>query len=268
MDFLRALIYSTTMVLVTPFYAVLSVAIFALPYRSRYSVIRQWPRFFVWWLKVVCGVKYEVLGLENMPSRPTIVFSKHSSTWETFFLTTVFRPQVWVLKRELLRVPFFGWGLAMLDPIAIDRSAGRSAMDQVIEQGRERLARGCWVIVFPEGTRIPTGTRQRYKPGGARLAVETGVDVVPVAHNAGDFWPRRKFMKRPGTITVSIGPPLPSAGRTPNQLMAEIEAWIEAEVGRIRSNNPLTAHEPLPLPPADTRRLSDADALPSSSSED
>lgn len=237
------------MVVVTPFYAIASVAIFALPHAQRYAFIRQWPRFFVWWLKVVCGVDYEVRGLENIPDTPTIVLSKHSSTWETFFLTTVFRPQVWVLKRELLRVPFFGWGLAMLDPIAIDRNAKRGAMEQVLEQGVERLARGCWVVVFPEGTRIPAGTRRRYKPGGARLAVHANVPVVPVAHNAGDFWPRRKFVKQPGRISVTIGKPIEPNGRSAAELMNEAEDWIEGEVARIRKDNPLTANEAVPLPP-------------------
>jgi 1-acyl-sn-glycerol-3-phosphate acyltransferase len=240
------------MVCVTPFYAVLALASFPLPHPTRYAIIRQWPRFFVWWLRVICGVEYEVKGLKNVPEQPTIVFSKHQSTWETLFLTTVFRPQVWVLKRELLHVPFFGWGLAMLDPIAINRSAGGSAMEQVLEQGVERLKRGCWVVIFPEGTRIPAGTRKRYKLGGARLAVHAKVPVVPVAHNAGDFWPRRQFLKRPGKITLSIGAPIEPGDMSATQLMNTTEEWIEAEVANIRAANPATANEPIPALPRRT----------------
>lgn len=256
LNWLRSFAYSLTMVIVTPPYWMLALACFPLPHRVRYSVIRQWPRFFVWWLKVVCGVKYEIRGLENIPDTPTIVLSKHQSTWETFALTMLFRPQVWVLKKELLKVPFFGWGLAMLDPIAIDRSAGKTAMDQVFEQGAERLSRGCWVVIFPEGTRIPAGTRKRYKLGGARLAVEAGVPVVPVAHNAGDFWPRRRFLKTPGTVTLTIGKPLSPEGLTPAELMKQVEDWIEDEVALLRAQNPATAGEPKPLPDYSNGRAS------------
>lgn len=230
----RSALFSLGMVLSTMVFAPLAVLSWPLPYRWRYAFISQWTSFNVWWLQVTCAVHYQVRGLENLPEVPTIVLAKHQSAWETLFLNRLFRPQVWVLKRELLRVPFFGWGLAMLDPIAIDRNAGSSAMDQVLEQGSERLARGCWVVVFPEGTRTAPGTRQRYKLGGARLAEHTGRAVLPVAHNAGDFWPRRGFLKRPGVIQVSIGPLIDSAGLSATEINARAEAWIEAEVARLR----------------------------------
>ena len=155
-------------------------------------------------------------------------------------LTTIFRPQVWVLKRELLRVPFFGWGLAVLEPIAIDRTAGANAVDQVIEQGTERISRGCWVVVFPEGTRTAAGTRRRYKLGGTHLACAAGASVVPVAHNAGDFWPRRQFIKKPGLVRMVIGSPIPTEGRSAAEVMREAEDWIEAKVAEIRGT---------PIPP-------------------
>ena len=232
--FLRACVFSVGMILSAVVYAPFSVMTYPLPLRWRYWFISQYPALNIWWAKVTCGLDYQIDGKENIPDAPTVVFSKHQSTWETFALTMIFRPQVWVLKRELLRVPFFGWGLAVLEPIAIDRSAGRSAIDQVLEQGHERLSRGCWVMVFPEGTRTAAGTRQRYKLGGAHLAVHWGQPVVPVAHNAGDFWPRRKFIKTPGVIRMVIGKPIPTAGREPAEVMAEAETWIEATVAEMR----------------------------------
>jgi 1-acyl-sn-glycerol-3-phosphate acyltransferase len=222
------------MVASTVVFAPLAVMSAPAPYLWRYRFITLWTTFNVWWLKTSCGVHYTVVGLENLPDTPSVVLSKHQSTWETLALNNIFRPQVWVLKKELLRVPFFGWGLAMLDPIAIDRKAGRDAVEQVLDQGSERLQRGCWVVVFPEGTRTAPGTRRRYKLGGARLAQHTGVPVVPVAHNAGDHWPRRGFLKRPGTIEVVIGPAIESTGRTAAEINALAEAWIETEVDRIR----------------------------------
>ncbi len=167
-------------------------------------------------LKHLCGLDYRVEGREHLPGGAAIILSKHQSAWETIAFQEIFPPQTWVLKRELMWIPLFGWALALLRPIAIDRSAGRKAIEQVIEQGRERLQSGIWVVVFPEGTRVAPGTRKRYGMGGAVLAAETGYPVVPVAHNAGSFWPRRGFLKRPGTVRVVIGPvidpPRPDGG--------------------------------------------------------
>lgn len=240
--YLRASLFSAGVILSAIVYAPFAVMTFPLPLKWRYWFVAQHPALNIWWGKVTCGLNYRIEGKENIPDTPTVVFSKHQSTWETFALTMIFRPQVWVLKRELLKVPFFGWGLAVLEPIAIDRSAGRSAVDQVLEQGRDRLSRGCWVVVFPEGTRTAAGTRQRYKLGGAHLAVHWGQPVVPVAHNAGDFWPRRQFLKKPGTIRMVIGKPIPTAGREPAEVMAEAEAWIERTVAELRGT-------PVPPPP-------------------
>ena len=205
-----------------------------LPYRLRWRTVTQWSRFNVFWLGVTCRIRIEVEGLENIPGETAVVLSRHESAWETLALQRYFAPQVWVLKRELFRIPFFGWGLATMRPIAIDRSAALSAFEQILEQGRARLAGGCWVVVFPEGTRVPPGERRRFKQGGARLAVHTGCPVVPVAHNAGDCWPRNSFLKYPGTIRVVVGKPIETAGRRPVEVNRHAEQWIHDTLGRIR----------------------------------
>ncbi|QKT05007.1 1-acyl-sn-glycerol-3-phosphate acyltransferase [Ectothiorhodospiraceae bacterium 2226] len=198
-----------------------------LPYRLRYRYLTNWGRFTLWWLRVTCGVNFRVQGMEHLPQEPAVVLAKHQSAWETIALPFLLPPQTWVLKRSLLWIPVFGWGLALLRPIAIDRSAGRRALAQIIERGRRRLEQGIWVVVFPEGTRVAPGTRGRYGIGGAMLAARSGVPVVPVAHNAGEFWPRNGFRKRPGTIELRIGPPIPTAGRSAQEVNAAAEAWIE-----------------------------------------
>jgi 1-acyl-sn-glycerol-3-phosphate acyltransferase len=184
----------------------------------------------LWWLRITCGVRYRVIGRENIPEMPSIILSKHQSAWETLAFQQIFPPQVWVLKRELLWVPFFGWGLAMTSPIAINRSAGREALKQLVSQGKDRLAKGFWVVIFPEGTRMPPGTKGKYHIGGAWLSTHTGSTVIPVAHNAGEFWPKNSFIKKPGAITVSIGKPIQSAGLKPDELNQQVEQWIEQEM--------------------------------------
>ena len=215
----------------------IALASMLLPYRFRWRVVTQWSRFNLYWLSVTCGVRTEVEGLGNVPAEPTVILSKHESAWETLALQRWFAPQVWVLKRELLRIPFFGWGLATMRPIAIDRSAGLGAFEQMLEQGEERLASGCWVVVFPEGTRVPPGARRRFKQGGARLAVHTGRAAVPVAHNAGDCWPRNSFYKYPGTIRVVIGEPIETAQRRASEVNRIAEQWVHETLGRIRGGN-------------------------------
>ena len=170
--------------------------------------------------------------------------SKHSSTWETFALNFLFPPLAFVAKKELLSIPFFGWAFRLASPITIDRKAGQDAMTQIATQGRERLAQGFWIVVYPEGTRIPVGTRVRYKTGGARLAVSLGAPIVPVAHNAGYLWPKGVLGKRPGVITVSIGPTISPEGKDMQQLTTEVETWIENEVARL--GNPLQTGDILP----------------------
>jgi 1-acyl-sn-glycerol-3-phosphate acyltransferase len=237
---LRSTLYMLLLVIITPPYAVFTLTCFPLSPHNRYRVTSTWTRMILFLLEHVCGLRYRILGAENIPDTPSIVLSKHQSAWETLAFQKIFPPQVWVLKKELLRIPFFGWGLAMTSPIAIDRSAGRSALDQVVEQGRNRLEQGFWVVIFPEGTRIPIGQKGKYRIGGAWLATHTGVPVVPVAHNAGEFWARNAFIKKPGTITVSIGKPIDPSGMEPNALNAQVENWIESEMARISRHRPAT----------------------------
>ncbi len=227
--------FAVAQVALTIVWALLSLLTFPLPPLGRYRVITAWTHMVLWLAKHVCGLRYRVIGRENIPARASVVLSKHQSAWETLAFQQIFPPQVWVLKRELLRVPFFGWGLAMLRPIAIDRAAGRAALAQLVEQGHDRLALGLWIVIFPEGTRTAPGRRGEWRVGGAWLATHTGALVVPVAHNAGTVWPRNAFLKHPGTITVSIGPAIDPAGMTPDALNRRVCAWVEDEVERLGS---------------------------------
>ncbi|MBD9483313.1 1-acyl-sn-glycerol-3-phosphate acyltransferase [Pseudomonas sp. PDM14] len=190
-----------------------------LPFRARYRfVIQTWCRSATWLARVVVGIRYEVHGLENIPDTPCVILAKHQSTWETFFLSAFFEPLSQVVKRELLYVPFFGWAMAMLRPIAIDRSNPKAALKQLAKQGAERIEQGAWVLVFPEGTRIPPGQIGKFSRGGAALAVNAGLPVLPIAHNAGEFWPKQGWAKYPGTIQVVIGPLMHAEGSGPRAI--------------------------------------------------
>jgi 1-acyl-sn-glycerol-3-phosphate acyltransferase len=201
-----------------------------LPFRHRYRLADFCARTAIRALKPMCGLDYVVEGHENIPSGAHVAMWKHSSSWETFAMMFIFPQQTWVLKRELLYIPFVGWTLALMRSIAIDRSAGPSAVNQVIEQGCDRIRRGSWVIIFPEGTRMPPGETRRYGASAALLASKAGCLIVPVAHNAGYFWPRRGLLKKPGTIQVRIGKPIDPAGRDPRDINAEVQSWIEANI--------------------------------------
>ena len=230
---LRSALFNMVMVLSVLIYAPLSLLTFPLPPLARYRFVIQWPRFHIWLLRWLCRLDYRVEGKENLPPGPAIILSKHQSAWETLAFELIFPPITWVLKRELMSVPFFGWALALLRPIAIERGTGRRAVEQVVEQGRERLAAGLWVLVFPEGTRMPPRTHRKYKLGGAVLAQASGYPVVPVAHNAGSFWPRRGFLKYPGVIRMVIGPAIDSQGRSAEEINRLAEAWIEATMAEL-----------------------------------
>jgi 1-acyl-sn-glycerol-3-phosphate acyltransferase len=206
---------------------------FFLPYRSQFSMACRWARGVLWMLDRLCGLRYVVEGSERIPPGNHIIMSKHTSAWETVALFLMFPPQVWVLKRELTWIPLLGWGLKRLRPIAINRGAGHRAVNQVIEQGKERLASGLWVIIFPEGTRVAVGETRKYGVSGALLATETGHLVVPVSHNAGSFWPRRGIVKKPGTIRVIIGEPVSAQGKSARDLNEEIRAAIESGLAQI-----------------------------------
>jgi 1-acyl-sn-glycerol-3-phosphate acyltransferase len=235
MAVVRSLLFLLILILVTPPYTLVVILCRPLPHHMRRRSVVPWVNFVNWMVKHLLGIPYHLAGAANIPDRAVIVLAKHQSAWETLAFQVLLPPQVWVLKRELLRIPFFGWGLAMMNPIAIDRSAGRKALKQMLEQGRDRLARGFWIVMFPEGTRIAPGQRGQYFVGGAWLATQTGAPVVPVAHNAGTVWPKGAFLKRPGTIVVSFGPVIDPAGRKAEELNRQVEAWIEAEVERLGS---------------------------------
>jgi 1-acyl-sn-glycerol-3-phosphate acyltransferase len=233
---LRSTLFLLLQVVVTPLWWIAAVLSLPLPALARYRIISGWSRLMVLAAERICRVRYRVLGAENIPREPCIIMSKHESAWETLAFQAIFPPQVWVVKRELLWIPFFGWGLALLSPVAIDRKGGARALKQMVDQSRDRLSRGFSIVVFPEGTRVAPGTRGVYQVGGAWVAVKTGAPVLPVAHNAGTYWPRQAFVKRPGLITVSIGPLIHPGEEKPAALMQNIATWIENETRRIRAD--------------------------------
>jgi len=233
MRWVRSFLFTVGMWVVTPIYAIIAILTFPFKPITRYKIISGWSRVMLWWLRITCGIRYRVIGQENIPAEPGIILCKHQSAWETLALQQIFPPQVWVLKRELLWLPFFGWGLAMTSPIAIQRSAGREALKQMVTQGKDRLKKGFFVVIFPEGTRVSPGTKGKYHIGGAWLATHTKTQVTPVAHNAGEFWGKNAFVKKPGLITLSIGKPIATADLKPDALNQQVESWIEQEMTRL-----------------------------------
>jgi len=226
---LRSALFALALVAVTPPYALIALATLPLPRLVRYRIISGWSRLVVRLARLICGIRWSVEGRQNLPANPAVILAKHQSAWETLAFQEIFPPQVLVLKKELLWIPFFGWGLALMSPIAIDRANGRAALRDIARRGRERLAQGFWVVIFPEGTRVRVGEKRTFQQGGAWLAAQCGVPVVPVAHNAGRLWPKNAFFKRPGIVTVRIGPPIATAGRDAKQVSAEAENWIETQ---------------------------------------
>ncbi len=230
MQKIKSFIFFSIMVISAILFSIPAVLSFPLPYEKRYAFIRQWARFNIWILGKTCGLTFEIKGVENIPDQASIILSKHQSTWETFALQLVFPQQIWVLKKALLKVPFFGWALSLLEPIAIDRSIRKKAMEQILDQGKQRLNNNRWVVLFPEGTRIAPGKRGKYKLGGARLAEHTGKLIVPVAHNAGEFWPKHQIMKKAGVITLSVLPAINPKGKTAAEIGQLVETAIENEM--------------------------------------
>ena len=234
---LRAIAFLLFQLVVTPLYAAAMLLMFWSPRLWTFAMARSWCGVNLWGAKWICGIRWHVDGLAHIPKdtlgQPHIVMAKHSSTWETLSLNQYFPPLAYVAKKELLSIPFFGWGFALASPITIDRKAGTDAMQQIAAQGRERFKQGFWIVVYPEGTRIRAGTRAKYKTGGARLAIAMNVPIIPVAHNAGFVWPKGVFGKRPGTITMTIGAPISPVGKDPAALTREVETWIENEVARL-----------------------------------
>jgi 1-acyl-sn-glycerol-3-phosphate acyltransferase len=227
---LRSFIFNLGMWIFTIPFTLIGLLSFPFPPQLRYRYLSIWAHCMLWWLRVTCGLTFEVKGRENIPKSPSIILCKHQSAWETLALQLIFPPQVWVLKRELLLIPFFGWALALTSPIAINRAAGREALKQLVAQGKDRLAKKFWVVIFPEGTRTSPGKRGKYHIGGAWLATHTQTQVVPVAHNAGEFWPKNSPLKRPGIIQVSIGKPIQPDNLKADALNKKVEDWIETEM--------------------------------------
>ena len=231
---LRSALYLAVLVVTVIPYATGCLLFSWIPQDKRYWMATGWTRFAILAGTLICGMRVHVQGRENLPDGPAILLCKHQSAWETLWLTTAMpRPLTFVYKRELNFLPFFGWGIATLGMINIDRSRGKDAFEQVVEQGTERLAKGWWIVIFPEGTRTAPGAAPRYKTGGSRLAVRTATQVVPIAVNSGELWPRKAFLKLPGTITVSIGAPIDPSGKTADVVAAQVEDWIENEMHRI-----------------------------------
>lgn len=235
MSSIRNSVFTVVYALSVMFYGTLSLVLYTLPTRVRHKIISTWTHFIIWWLKVSCNINHKVTGAENIKdlASPVVVMSKHQSAWETFYLQTIFWPSSTILKKELVKIPFFGWGLLGLNPIPIDRSNPREALKQVKVGGVKRIEEGYNLIIFPEGTRLQPGERIKYARSGADIAVACGADVIPVAHNAGTCWPARTKGKIAGTIDVHVGQPITTLGKTSKQVIDEVETWIESTMANL-----------------------------------
>ena len=240
MQALGSIVFTTFLFLWTIGYAAFFVLVGGfMTHRRRFALIEWYAERIFDVLRVTCKLDYRVEGLENIPAEPHVAYWKHSSAWETFGQFLVGPPKVIVLKHELMYIPFVGFGLSLLRSIDVKRGAGTSAVNQVVSQGGSRLAEGLSILIFPEGTRVAAGETRRYGVSGALLASRAGCKVVPVAHDAGYYWPRRGLLKKPGTIRVIVGPPIDAAGREPREINEEAQAWIESTIARIRTEAPL-----------------------------
>lgn len=229
MLFLRSSLFFIGQLITAPVFTLIALLAWPVHPILRNQLISGWARSMIWWLRVTCNVRHEISGMENIPDKPCIILAKHQSTWETFAFQAIFPTQVYVLKRELLWIPIFGWGLAMTSPIAINRASGREALKQLVSKGQARLAQGLWVVIFPEGTRMRPHQQGKYHIGGAWLACQTKTPVLPVAHNAGHCWPKG-FIKQAGVIKLHIGPAIATADLKADVLNLKVEHWIEAQM--------------------------------------
>lgn len=229
MIYARSILFYLVEALSTIPFMFVSIIAIPLPPRRRSQIIALWAHFIAWWLKVSCGLKHRTIGTENIPEWPCVFACEHQSTWESIVTQTFLPPVAWVLKKELLKIPFFGWGLWASGPIAIDRNDKKNALDQVVEQGISKIKEGRHVLVFPQGTRTPYGQSGRYKKGAAKLARAANVPIVPIALNAGKYWSSQSWWIKPGTITCVFGPEISTLGRTDREITAEIQSWIESQ---------------------------------------
>jgi len=233
---LGSVAFTTLLFVSVPLYGPIALLTRVFGCRAYYRSVTLWCRAMRTLLRWCCRLDYSVEGLERLPERNAVILMKHSSSWETIAQLLLFPRQTWVLKRELIWAPILGWAIYFLKPIAINRKGGRAAVEQVIAQGCRRLDDGLWVVIFPEGTRVPAGQSRRYGLGGTLLAQAAGREVVPVAHNAGHFWPRRSLLKKAGTIRVVVGEPIATDGRDPREINAEVQTWIEARLDAMASS--------------------------------
>ena len=244
----RSTLFALAVILITPPYALLALLVAPLPALTRYRIVTSWSRAVISLARIICRIRYRVEGEASPGGGPYIVLANHQSAWETLAFQAIFPPQVLVVKRGLLWIPFFGWGLATLSPITIKRGARTQSLRRLGEQGKDRLKRGFWVVIFPEGTRVRDGERVKFQSGGAWLACRADTPVIPVAHNAGSVWPRNSFLKYPGTVTVSIGTPTTCVGRSADALNSEMQTWIEAQMQRIGTARACRADAAVPRP--------------------
>lgn len=224
--FIKNILFYLGLIPITVVLTLLGWLLFFMPLKTRYWIITRWSHFFIFWAKITCGLNYKVEGLENLPKQTAIVFSNHQSAWETIFFQVLLPPQTWILKKSLLYIPVFGWGLSLIEPIAIQRQ-GANAREKLITQGVEKLKQNRWVIIFPEGTRVAVGENKRFAKGGASLAQASGYPIVPIRHNAGEFWPKGFFIKKSGIIQVRIGPLIQTQDKSINEINQEAEHWIK-----------------------------------------
>ncbi len=245
MLFIRSIIFLLGQAVITLFYFPLTLLAFFLPVQKKVSVISGWGWLVIKWLKICCALDYSIKGLDKLPEAPFVALVNHQSAWETMALLFLLPPHCWVLKKELLRIPVFGWGLAQAMPIAIDRSQNKAALKQLLAQGKQRLDSGLCIVICPQGTRKVPGDFGRFNVGGAMLAVKNQVPVVPITHNSGSFWPRKGILKYPGTVEVVIGETIKTLDKSADQVNDQAKDWIERTLGKLESE--LTSHTTMPL---------------------
>ena len=233
MIFARSVLFFLLGIANTIFFGIFVLPLCFIRFEWGYDSARAWGVVTLWLVRNICGIDYTIRGLENIPAQPCVSMAKHQSAWETVFILVTIPRAVWIIKRELQWLPIIGWVLGGLKSIAINRQDGRSAREQILEQGRDRLARGYSILIFPEGTRVAPGERRKYGMGGALLATDARAPILPIAHNAGECWRRNAFLKYPGTVTLSIGPLIETTGKDAATVNAEVEAWIEGEMLRL-----------------------------------
>jgi len=243
--FIRSLLFATGQISSMLLFSVLGQLTRPFSVKTRYQFMHYWAKFCIWWLRVTCGVKYKIHGLDKVnPSKPSLILARHESAWETLAFQKIFPRQAYVLKRELLSIPFFGWGMKLLNPIAIDRSAGRKALNQMLKEGVERLHGEDWVVVFPEGTRMPTNELGKINVGGSMLALKAKVPVYIVTHNAGKYWSKNSFIKKPGTIEVFIREPIESdelEQLSVAELNQKVEQWFQKSLPDIKPDDKVSS---------------------------